>query len=177
MGHDTLVHHALARFDDASTEHATGRLFAVRLADGIQRLEPSWAEAVAVTKAVAQRLARCEMPPAVGDLLLHASGHVSFPPGGIAADDVAIQALARLLARLTGDQGCPLEVWDAIERAQVAPMTFRTARGFAASIQSVPDDRTAACVAAYVRELQRRPAAATTVAPGRPRAQRRLWAV
>lgn len=127
----------------------------IRLVDGLRTIEPTWAEAVAVVQAVCAGLEPRRTPPAIGDIRISASGQVTFPPGGIVDDDVAIQLTARLLARLA--QGCvrPLEVCDAIARADYAPMSYRTASGFGASLTCVRRDCGARYLAAYVREVHR----------------------
>ena len=154
---DRSAEHALAVFHrHGRKDDAVGNC--VRLGDAIRQLEPSWVEAVAIVQGVSALLERGEMAPAIGDVVLAATGEISIPPGGIADEDVAIQAMARMLARTLGQNGRPLEVWEAVERAQVAPMTFGSARGFGASLTCVPSHMGRPTVAAYVRNARRAPA-------------------
>lgn len=139
----------------------------VRLLDACARLAPSWMEAVAIVRAVCAQLEPGEMPPAVGDIVLGPRGEVAFPLAGIADADVAIQAMARLLSRLLGEHGCPLQVWDANERAQRDPMAFGSARGFGEALTCVPDHRVPKCLAAYLRHVKAAPATAPSRRPAR----------
>lgn len=142
----------------------------VRLVDGMHLVEPTWVEAVSIVKAVCVQLAWRQMPPAIGDVVVTSSGRVSFPPGGIADEDVSIQAMARLLGQLLGRGLCPLQVWTAIDRATEAPMLFRTVHGFGDFLSCLPSVEIEGCLAAYVARVRAMPAGP---APPSHRAARR----
>lgn len=144
---------ALSVFDRTSGTLGAGTLPAIRVADAMRRVDLSWAEAVAIVQAVCRQLEPGRTPPAVGDLRVCAGGLVTFPPGGMVDEDVAIQLTARLLTRLVGDGPWPLELCEAVERAHLAPMTFGSVRGFGAALQCIPADRGAVLLAAYVRNV------------------------
>lgn len=128
---------------------------AVRLAEALQAVEPTWAEAVAIVQAVCARLEPERTPPAIGDIRISARGQVTFAPGGLVDRDVAIQLTARLLARLAGGDHCPFEVSESIERAALAPMSFGSTRGFGDALTCIPRERAVQCLASYVRRVQR----------------------
>lgn len=144
---------ALSVFDRTSGTRGAAALPAIRVADAIRRVELSWAEAVAIVQAVCGQIEPARTPPAVGDLRICAGGLVTFPPGGMVDEDVAIQLTARLLTRLIGEGPWPLELCEAVERAHLAPMTFGSVRGFGAALQCIPADQGAALLAAYVRNV------------------------
>jgi hypothetical protein len=153
MRRATEAEAALSVFDRTSGTLGAGALPAIRVADAIRSIELSWAEAVAIVQAVCRQLEPARTPPAVGDLRICAGGLVTFPPGGMVDEDVAIQLTARLLTRLIGEGPWPLELCEAVERAHLAPMTFGSARGFGAALNCIPADRGAALLAAYVRNV------------------------
>lgn len=144
---------ALSAFDPARATPGVPPPVVVRVADAIRTVELSWAEAVAIVQAVAAQLEPGRMPPAIGDLRLCAAGYVTFPSSGLVDEDVAIQLTARLLTRLVGDGPWPLEFCTALERAQAAPMTFASVRGFGAWFTCVPEGGGATLLAAYVRRV------------------------
>jgi len=162
----------LADFDSlGQTVNGFDAASELRLLDAILRLEPTWEEAASIVRAVGARLEPSEMPPAVGDIVLTPTGEVIFAPGGMADTDVAIQAMARLLTRLLGESICPLQLWDAAERAQLAPMTFGSARGFGEALTCVLAHRGPKCLAAYVRHVK-----AVRAVPRRPVRRAFEWA-
>lgn len=133
-----------------------------RLIDAMHYVEPTWIEGIAVVQAVCAQLDPGETPPAIGDIVLSASGTVSFPLGGIVMADVAIQAVGRLLTGFLRAGGCPLSVWEASERADRSPMSFGSVRGFGAALTILPAHRGPEQLAALVRQLR-------DLAPGTPR--------
>lgn len=163
---------ALSVFDRTTATSVAGSQPAVRVAEAIRTIGLSWAEAVAIVQAVCQQLEPARTPPAVGDLRICARGVVTFPPGGMVDEDVAIQLTARLLARLIGDGPRPLELCEALERAHLAPMTFGSVRGFGAALTCIPADGGASLLAAYVHSVagsgtSHRTGSATARASGR----------
>jgi hypothetical protein len=153
MRRATEAEAALSVFDRTSGTLGATTLPAIRVADAIGRVELSWAEAVAIVQAVCRQIELARTPPAIGDLRIGAGGLVTFPPGGMVDEDVAIQLTARLLTRLIGAGPWPLELCEAVERAHLAPMTFGSVRGFGAALQCIPADGGAALLAAYVRNV------------------------
>ena len=124
----------------------------VRLIDAMHCVQPTWSEGIAVVQAVCAQLDPGVTPPAIGDIVLSASGAVSFPLGGIVMTDVAIQAVGRLLTSFLHAGGCPLSVWEASERAERSPMSFGSVRGFGDALTIPPAHRGPAQLAAFVRQ-------------------------
>ncbi len=143
----------------------------MRLIDAIGRVEPTWVEAVAVVQGVCAQLEPGQAPPDLGDIMLSATGTVSFPPTGAADRDAAVRALGNLLTALLNQGGCPMPVWEASECAHRAPNTFGSARAFGASLTCLPAHQGPQELAAYVqssRQLAKRLAHPTTAVFGLP---------
>jgi len=153
--------HALARRtlsrrtpDRADGESSEG----LRLADAMDRLEPTWVEAVAVVQSVCAQLGPGETPPALDAILISPSGAVSFPPAGVCDDISAVKGVGRLLSGILRKEGCPMQVWEATERAQRAPAVVGSARAFGAALTCLP-------AAQGPRELQQYAQSARELAP------------
>lgn len=122
---------------------------AMRLADAIGRVEPTWVEAVAVVQAVCAQLAPGHAPPGLGAIMISPSGTVSFSPDGMAEADAAVKAVARLLSVILRQGDCPLPVWEAIELAAHSPMKFGSPRAFGESLNVLAPDQAHKDLAAY----------------------------
>lgn len=120
----------------------------IRLPDAMQRVEPSWVEAVAIVQAVCAQLPPGQAAPTIDSLVIAANGAVTFPPTAAADDHAAVRGAGQLLNAVLRAAGCPMPVWDATERALRTPATFGSAAAFGVALTSVPADD-------GVRELQR----------------------
>jgi len=132
----TEATHALAR----RARHAAAepiRAFAARpmlFVDAMRRVEPTWVEAVAVVQAVCAQLTPGQAAPALPVLMLEPSGAVTFP-AAIAGDDLgAVRSLGQLLLTTLKGSVCPMQVWEAVERATYQPESFGSPRAFGAAL-------------------------------------------
>mgnify|MGYP001222895684 CR=1 FL=1 len=106
----------------------------MRLVDAITRVEPTWVEAVAVVQAVCAQLAPGQAAPALDTITISPMGDVSFPPAGSSDDTITVGAMGRLLTDILRSSDCPMQVWEATERARRAPAAVGTARSFGAAL-------------------------------------------
>lgn len=111
---------------------------AMRLVDAISRVEPTWVEAVAVVQAIATQLDEGRAMPALDDIMISASGTVSFPPTPPADDSTAVRAAGRLLQQILRSGDCPMPLWESMEVARRSPEVAGTVRGFGASLTCFP---------------------------------------
>ncbi len=127
----------------------------MRLTDAIGRVEPTWVEAVAIVQAVCAQLEPGQAPPSLGDIMLSATGTVSFPPSDVADADAAVKAAGRLLTGILRQGDCPMPVWEATEGARRAPQTFGSARAFGESLTCFPAHQGPRELAAYFQSSRR----------------------
>lgn len=110
----------------------------MRLVDAISRVEPTWVEAVAVVQAIAAQLGDGRAMPALDDIMVTASGTVSFTPTAPADDASAVRAAGRLLQQILRSGDCPMPLWESMELARRTPGVAGTVRGFGASLTCFP---------------------------------------
>lgn len=110
----------------------------MRLVDAISRVEPTWVEAVAVVQAIAAELEEGRAMPALDDIMISASGTVSFPPTAPATDAVAVKAAGRMIQQILRTGDCPMPLWESMELARRTPESLGNVRGFGASLTCFP---------------------------------------
>jgi hypothetical protein len=172
--------HALARQGRRSEPvKASSRVAddSVRLVELVTVGEPTWAEAVAVVQAVCAQLKPGEAAPALDAIRISSSGAVSFDPAGTADNLTTVTALGALLAAILRSDGCPMLVWEALERARYAPATVGDARAFGASLTCLPPANGPRELAQFVKSAQA-PAVPppAAVVSAEPRRRMTLWA-
>lgn len=132
----TEATHALARAR-RTVEPEPTETRPIRLTDAMRRVEPSWVEAVAIVQSVCSQLPSDRAMPALEALMLGPDGAITFAetvPGDGAS---AVRAAGRLLTTILGGGECPLLIWDATERASLAPERIGTAQAFGALLTCV----------------------------------------
>lgn len=129
------LHQQTGRAEDGGPAEDTALM---RLVDAISRVEPTWVEAVAVVQAIAAELEDGRALPALDDIMISASGVVSFPPTAPASDAVAVKAAGRLIQNILRTGDCPMPLWESMELARRTPEALGTVRAFGASLTCFP---------------------------------------
>lgn len=133
----TEATHALARRSRSATavEPARpGALKPVLFVEAMRHVEPTWVEAVAVVQSVCAQLSAGQAAPTLQVLTLTPSGAVTFPAPSAGDDLAAVRSLGQLLRATVQGGVCPMQVWDAIERATCQPVSFGSVRAFGAAL-------------------------------------------
>jgi len=107
------------------------------LVDAMRRVELTWVEAVAVVQAVCAQLTPGHAAPALQVLTLQPSGAVTFPASGAGDDLGAVRSLGQLLLTTLKGSVCPMQVWEAVERATYQPASFGSTRAFGAALTAL----------------------------------------
>ncbi len=156
-GHEGVLAGApLSGYDPASHTATLGlERERMRLMDAIGRVEPTWVEAVAVVQSVCAQLEPGQAPPDLGDIMLSATGTVSFSPAGAADADAAVKAAGRLLTGILRQGDCPMPVWEASEAARRSPKSFGSVRAFGESLTCFPAHQGPQELAAYFQSSRR----------------------
>ncbi len=127
----------------------------VHLTEVMTRVDPTWVEAVAVVQAVCAQLAPGQTPPALADIMVSATGVVSFAASGLGESEAAVRAAGRLLSAILRQADCPMPVWEATELARRSPGTFGSARAFGESLTCFPAAQGPQELATYVASSRR----------------------
>lgn len=158
----------LAAFDPIEAPSGPAYTGDVWLLDAMRVNPPSWIEAVLIVRAVCDRVGPMQMPPMLADLVLTPDGELRFPPGGVADHGEALTAVCLLFERMIGGQSCPVALWTVRDAARDFERPFRTPKEFAETLYALVPAGSLSRLADYVRDTQRRLAAAAVTGAHAP---------